>query len=256
MGLFDTIGDFLGSGIGETLVGVGGDLASAYLGGQSAGEAADVYAQSLGEGRKVTDEAIARARGDVMGGVAPGLEDLISGYQGAISTLETPGQAEQQALALSGALGPEAEQAAIAAFQESPGQKFLREQGEQAITRNAAAVGGLGGGRIRQALQEHGIGTAAQNMQQRFLNLGSMVSPETTRASNIANILSSGGGQLAQFRSGAGSQLANLAMGGLSQQIPLITGTGQARAAGVLGQSAATQQGIGNISSTLGQLYA
>ena len=56
--------------------------------------------------------------------------------------------------AFSGALGPEAQAAAFANFRESAGQKYFRERQEQALLRNAAAIGGIGGGRVRTALQE------------------------------------------------------------------------------------------------------
>ena len=55
--------------------------------------------------------------------------------------------------ALSGALGAEAQAQAFANFQDSPGQAFLQERGERAVTRNASATGGLGGGRVLQELQ-------------------------------------------------------------------------------------------------------
>ena len=51
-------------------------------------------------------------------------------------------QAFQQQAALSGAAGPQAQQEAFASFQASPGQAFLREQGEQ---RGKQAAGGGGG---------------------------------------------------------------------------------------------------------------
>lgn len=255
MTLFDTISNFVSSDLGQTLVGVGGDLAAGYLGSQAAGDAAAQQTAALNKATGVSEKAIKQGRKDILGTFEPGLEDLITGFQGAIKTLEAPGQAETQALALSGAAGPEAEQAALDAFMESPGQQFLREQGEQAIMRNQAATGGLGGGRIGQALIDYGIGTAAQNLQQRLGNISSLIQPETQRSANIANILSSGGGQLAQYRSGIGTNLANLAIGGASQQIPLITGTGTAQAAGTVGQGSATQQSMGNISETLGRIY-
>lgn len=63
--------------------------------------------------------------------------------------------------------GQEAEQAAIAGFEESPGQVFLRQRQERALTRNAAALGGLGGGNVRTALQEQAFGIASQQLGER-----------------------------------------------------------------------------------------
>jgi len=241
-------------GLWETVAEVGGDLLSGYLNNQAAGNAADAIADSNREGQAVSQAAINQGRQDIVSTGVPGLEDLMAGFQGAISTLEKRGPAETRAFALSGAEGPEAEQQAINEFMESPGQKFLREEGERALLRNSAAVGGLGGGRVREALVKYGIGTAAQNKQQRLNNMMGLINPETTRSTNVANILSSGGGQLANFRAGLGSNLARLAVGGSAEQIPLITGTGTANAAGILGQNQALQQTIGNTAETLGSL--
>jgi hypothetical protein len=65
---------------------------------------------------------------------------------------------EQQALL--GLSGQGAQQEAYARFTESPGQAFLRERQERALLRNAAAIGGLGGGNVRTALQEQAFGRA------------------------------------------------------------------------------------------------
>ena len=68
------------------------------------------------------------------------------------------GQQEQ----ILGLQGPEQQAAAFQEFRESPGQAFLRERGERSLLRNQAAIGGLGGGNIRSALQQQGIGFAEQ----------------------------------------------------------------------------------------------
>lgn len=97
------------------------------------------------------------------------------GTEGAVGELEqfasTGEAALQKEAALSGALGAEAQQAAINEFTESPGQAFLRQRQEQALLRNQAAIGGLGGGNVRTALQEQAFGIAAQQQQQQIENL-------------------------------------------------------------------------------------
>lgn len=50
------------------------------------------------------------------------------------------------------------------AFKLSPGQAFLKRRQEKALLRNQAALGGLGGGNIRTALQEQAAGIAAQDL--------------------------------------------------------------------------------------------
>lgn len=255
MGFLDSVGDFLGSNVGGALIDVGGSLASSYLGGQSAQEAAQIQANALAQGQAVSEEAKQRAREDILATAEPGLEDLISGFQGAIQVLEQPGEAEQREMALSGVLGPEAQQAAMDDFIASPGQEFLRQQQEQALLRNAGAIGGLGGGRVREALQEQAFGRAATQQQQQLQNISQLRGVEQQRQANIANILSSSGGQLSGYRSGLGSNLANISLGAAAQQIPLIYGTGQAQAAGQLGAGYAQQQAASSIGRTLGELF-
>lgn len=119
----------------------------------------------------------------------------------------------QERQALLGLLGPGAESEALGRFKESPGQKFLRERGEKAITRNAAAIGGLGGGNVREALTEFGVGTAAQQFNQRLAQLSGQ--PSSTLA---------------------GAQFGQQATSGITQQ---LTESANARASGIAGQQAA-----------------
>lgn len=114
---------------------------------------------------------------------------------------------------LLGLLGADRQEAAFGAFKESPGQKFLRERGERSLLRNASAIGGLGGGNVRQALQEQGIGVAGQQLgdfQNRLASLGSL------------------GGGAAQTSAGLGSQFGQ-------QQLAGQQAIGQQRASGILG---------------------
>lgn len=70
-----------------------------------------------------------------------------------------------QMTALLGLGTPEEQAAARSAFSESPGQSFLRQEQEQALLRNAAAIGGLGGGNVRTALQGQAFGRAQTDYQ-------------------------------------------------------------------------------------------
>lgn len=47
----------------------------------------------------------------------------------------------------------------------TPGQEFIRERQRQALLRSAGAIGGLGGGRVRTALQQQAAGFAQQDIQ-------------------------------------------------------------------------------------------
>lgn len=126
--------------------------------------------------------------------------------------------ANDQQAALSGAMGPEAQAQAYAQFRESPGQQFLREQGERAVMRNAAAMGGLGGGNVMKELTRYGQGMAAQDLQNQFSRLGSVADRgmqgaglQTNLYDTKANAATAWGNQQAQLKAaaiGAGGSVA------------------------------------------------
>lgn len=122
-------------------------------------------------------------------------------------------EAQQRMAALSGALGPEAQSAAMANFQDSPGQKYLREQTERGVLRNAAAVGGLGGGNVLKALQSNAAGLAAQDFQNQFNRLGNVADRGFSSAGRTADLYSSLGGRQAGFRNEMGSRIAEAQIG-------------------------------------------
>jgi len=96
------------------------------------------------------------------------------GVQGFNAFAQPGAQAINLQAALAGAMGAPAQQQAYANFQESPGQQYLREQSERALLRNSAAIGGLGGGRVRMELQRQAQGLAAQDFDNAFNRLGSI----------------------------------------------------------------------------------
>ena len=143
-------------------------------------------------------------------------------------------EAQRQMAALSGALGPEAQSLAMANFQESPGQRYLREQTERGVLRNAAAVGGLGGGNVLKALQANAAGLAAQDFQNQFNRLGNVANRGMSAAGRTSDLYSSLGGRQAGFRNEMGSRIAEAQMG----QGDMAFGTG-----GILG---ANRQRVGD----------
>lgn len=125
-----------------------------------------------------------------------------------------------QQQALLGLSGADAQQAAFNQFAESPGQRFLRQRQEKALLANASAIGGLGGGNVRTALQEQAAGIAQQDFQNQFGRLGQLAGQGQQAVTNIG-----------QFGSQAAGNIANLGMAGA-----------EARASGILGaQQAETQ---------------
>lgn len=144
--------------------------------------------QALGRGLAGSERALQQGLRGSLDLIGRGLEPFVDPGIGAFQT-----QAAQ-----SGALGPEAQREAFAAFMASPGQDFLRDQGERALLRNAAAIGGIGGGNVREELTRRGIGFAAQDFGNQFDRLGSLsrIGADLTRSGVLQgsqNIFQTGG---------------------------------------------------------------
>lgn len=132
--------------------------------------------------------------------------------------------AREQQMALLGLRGGAAQESAYAAFNNSPGQEFLRKRAEKSLLRNASAIGGLGGGNVRTALQEQAIGLAQQDYGNQFARLGAIAGQGNAGVNNVS-----------QFGANASNNIANATSAG-------ITNAGAARASGILGgQQARTQ---------------
>jgi hypothetical protein len=197
----------------------------------------------LGGGLSALQQGYGRGRSDIistMGVAGNALEAPVS----ALNALINPGtQAGQQQAALSGALGSDAQRAAYASFNDSPGQQFLREQGERAVLRNASAVGGLGGGRVLQELQRQGMGLAQQDLENQFNRLGQVTSTGLNALGQRVNIA----GQQAGIASQLGGQLGTMGMQSGQSAADLIYGTGQQMASG---RTRAGEQIAGNVQQT------
>lgn len=164
---------------------------------------------------------------DALLGSIPAIQESISSAQAGLQPFQNAGtQALTQQQALLGLSGTEAQDAARAT--ETAGQKFLRERGERAIVRNASATGGLGGGNVKTALQEQGIGLAAQN--------------ENTQFNRLAGL--SGRGQQ------AAGDVGNLAVGGAQAIGGIQSQAAQAQAGGILGAEQARASGVNNLINT------
>ena len=137
-----------------------------------------------------------------------------------------------QQQALLGLSGQEAQQAAFAGLEESPGQRFIRDRQERALLRSASATGGLGGGNVLTALQQQATGFAQQDIQNQFGRLGQLSGQGQVATTNIAQL----GGQTA-------GNIANL----LGQQ-------GAARASGILAPAQASAAATGQILALGGQI--
>lgn len=134
-------------------------------------------------------------------------------------------QAGTELAALTGLSGAEAEQEALGRFQESPGQAFLRERQQRALLRNESAIGGLGGGNVRTALQEQAFGIASQQLGERRQDLF-----------GLANIGAGATSTGAQIGAGISTNIAQTQLAG-----------GRAEAENALRRGAVTTSGLGNI---------
>jgi hypothetical protein len=118
----------------------------------------------------------------------------------------------------------EQQQQAFDQFNQSPGQQFLRDRAQKNLIRNQAAIGGLGGGNVRSALVQQGIGFAQQDFNNQFGRLGQMAGQGQAAATNVG-----------QFGAQAAQSIGNN-----------LVQSGQARASGILGAQQAKQQGFNN----------
>jgi hypothetical protein len=96
--------------------------------------------------------------------------------------IEAGQQATAQQQALLGLSGQDAQKAAYGGIQESAGQRFLRERQQRALVRNSSAMGGLGGGNVRTALQEQAAGFAMQDVDNQFNRLSTVAAQGTPGA--------------------------------------------------------------------------
>lgn len=170
--------------------------------------------QGYGTAQSALDRATAQARSDVTSGTSQALGMLEQTREAGLGRYQPYSEAGQAAVAreaaLSGAYGPEAQQEAINAFIESPGQAYLRQQQEKALLRNQAAIGGLGGANVRTALQEQAMGIAATQQQQYLENLRSLATRGQEVAGAEAGIIGQTGMLGAQMTQGVGQTLAQL----------------------------------------------
>jgi len=114
-----------------------------------------------------------------------------------------PALEQQQAIA--GLLGPEAQQAAIAAIEGGAGFQAQVRQGEEALLQRASATGGLRGGNIQAALAQFRPQMLQQEIATQYGRLGGLTSLGQLTSQNLAQIgqSSAAGTATAGLRTGA-----------------------------------------------------
>jgi len=134
--------------------------------------------------------------------------------------IDTGNLARDQQSALLGLSGAGAQETAIQNIAESPAQQFLRKRAQKNLLQNAAAIGGVGGGDVRSALVEQGVGFAQQDTENQFNRLNQLSAPGTQTAVNVGqlganaanqagNAIMQGGQALASGELGAAQARAN-----------------------------------------------
>jgi len=183
-------------------------------------------------------------QGGLMGGmnaVNTGAVQARSDLTGAMNNVGTSTAATLQA-DLTGANGPEKQQAAMTQYQNNPAMQYQMDQVIKGRERSAAARGGLFSGNTGLELNKDLAGVLSQNFQQDFQNLGTVAD----RDLNTQTI-----------KAGLARDLADTAMSAGIQGAGLITQTAGRVADGrtVAGQAIAQNatQAASSISSLLNQ---
>jgi len=147
------------------------------------------------------------------------------------STIDEQGlNAAIQARIAASPSGADAQKAAYAAIEGSPGFKSLVQQGENGILSNASATGGLRGGNTQGALAQFRPALLAQMINDQYSKLGGLTSVGQNAAAGVGNAGMSTGTNVAQL---------------LQQQ-------GAAQAGGALATGRAIQTGINGVATGWG----
>ena len=189
--------------------------------------------------------ALAEATGTINTANTEGRADFAAAQDYYDPYVNAGNQAFQQMADYTGASGVAAQQAAYDNYRSSPGQNYLVQQAENASLRNAAATGGLGGGRVQQELQTQAMGLAQQDFANSFDRLGRIadVGQQATSAqsglqqqmgantinqgNNLANLQTQSGAAVAGNQFAGGINMANVASSAGNNAANSVMNTGQ-----------------------------
>lgn len=196
------------------LIGAGGSLLSGVIGGKGASKAARIQAQAIQQGIAEQQREYNQTRSD-------NLPFLNAGT----SAVTDP----NGILALLGLSGNDAQAGALSGLKDSPLFTANYNTGVDTILQNAAATGGLRGGNTENSLAQFGSSLFSNVYQ-----------------SQLDNLL-----KLAGIGSQTGINLGSLGQQNANATSNLLTQQGNAQAAGILGQTAATTGTINDLSKIL-----
>jgi len=146
-------------------------------------------------------------------------------------SIEAGNLARDQQVSLLGLGGTEAQQTAYDSLTQSPGQQFLQARAQKNLLNNAAAIGGLGGGNVRNALVQQGVGFAQTDLDNQFSRLGQLAGQGQAATTSVG-----------QFGQSTSNNISNA-----------LIASGDARATGIANQNAAFQSGLSGVTTGLGQ---
>ena len=223
------IGDFLG------------DVVGGITGAKQAGEAAERAGQvqagaaeaGIEEQRRQFDKLVELMSTYVAVG-QPGIEGLRP-FQ------EAGARAFEQQQALTGLLGPQAQQQAVTQLAQSQEFRGLVQQGEESLLQRASATGGLRGGNVQAALAQFRPQMLQQQIETQLGRLGGIAGTGLGVSERLASI-----GQAAAAGQAAAGMGSAGAIGDLLGQ------AGAARAGGIIGRGGVAGQTFGDILSIAG----
>lgn len=177
-----------------------------------------------------------------------------TGTQAAISELQpfTGTQAFREQAAILGALGPEAQQSALAGIPVSEADIEQQELERRRLLRQAAAAGRLGAGSTVSDVTELAAQQRARQISDRLAALSPVSDITRTAASTISGLGEADIARQAQILAGLGPQQAQILLGGAAD----IAGARSAAAELAGLQDIARGQQIGGIAGQLGQAFA
>jgi hypothetical protein len=189
----------------------GATLAAAYIQSEAAKSAANTGASAAAEQQRLelewrnkeverltTELGVARDEATrIVNAQWEETQELLNPY------VEGGMDAFKRQMALSGAMGGEAQQAAYDQYKESPGVAFQREQGMRGLESGLSARGGLGGGSRLKALSEFNQGIAMQDFNNQWNRLSGLSAMGQGAATNLASMGQQTAQSLAGFEFGA-----------------------------------------------------
>lgn len=224
--------------------------------GNAQGAQANQFGTAVGLQNGYLDRGIGLA-GSQNNAALASLNGLLSPYaqggQSAIGGLNQYGQAGEAGLggmnqygqdglsafnrqaAISGAMGPEAQAAAISSIEGNPLYQAMNKQAEDALLQNASATGSLRGGNTMSALATLRPQMLNNAIQQEYGNLGSLSALGSQNYGNLASL----GGQSYGNLGSLGGQAAGTNAQGVTQ----LTGNSMSYLGNLLNSTA------GNVSS-------